>query len=56
MKELTAGELIQLLQQKSPTAHIPKIVIDHWFMLYGREIVKDDVLSRDVLDTTGAAE
>lgn len=56
MKELTVQELIQLLQQKPATAHVPKIVMDHWFMMYGREIVKDDVLSRDVLDTTGATE
>ena len=56
MKELTVGEILNLLNGKSTTARLPKLLIDYWYMMYGREIVKDDVVSGDILDTAGCEE
>lgn len=56
MKELTVGEILNLLNGKSTTARLPKLVVDYWYMMYEREIVKDDVVSGDILDTTGCEE
>ena len=56
MKELTVGEILNLLNGKSTTARLPKLVVDYWYMMYGREIVKDNVVSGDILDTTGSEE
>ena len=56
MKELTVGEILNLLNGKSTTARLPKLLIDYWYRMYGREIAKDDVVSGDILDTTGCEE
>ena len=56
MKELTVGEILNLLNGKPMTARLPKLIIDYWYMIYGREIVKDDVVSGDILDTTRCEE